>query len=191
MDEKDVSRETHRRRPSLLAVGVMALILIGACASRVEEDEERTGTWAIDCVAVVGAPPATAFIPLDAVSVSGLPRDKYIGELNDAELGRLCDWGQCVGNNGYRYYLEQSRVEAPVIMSEIVWTARRTPKPFFPGSSRDTAWDSREDCAQLYRREYGACHVGPFEDCIREKAVRPLAYYQVPSCIAWERECGR
>ncbi len=110
----------------------IALVAFASCGPSEEQSQAERwakGTWAIDCVAVIGAPVA-APTPLSAVPYSRVSREKYIEELTDAELGRLCDFGQCVGGNGYRYVcdqkrtrrspLEQEDVQAPVNLPVIV-----------------------------------------------------------------------
>jgi len=76
-----------------------AAILFLACGS----NSPPEGTWMVDCVAVLGSPPPSAQTPLAGLPYSGVPRDKLIGELTDDELGRLCDFDQCLFENGYRH----------------------------------------------------------------------------------------
>jgi hypothetical protein len=63
------------------------------------------GTYAIDCVAVLGTlgkMPPTQRIPTSSMPYSGAPRDKQFAQLDDVELGQLCDFERCLIGNGYR-----------------------------------------------------------------------------------------
>jgi hypothetical protein len=53
----------------------------------------------------------------------------------------------------------------------------------------ERAWGTRQDCVDIYRRYFGRCHVGAWEDCIRESAAGVLASSYHPSCEQNKREC--
>lgn len=169
----------------LRAIAALAFILFGACGS----SQEPRATWAVDCVAVLGAPPAVATMNPSAMPFSGVRREETVAALSDAELGSFCDFLQCLSGNGYNYVCEQSRLEAPSLVEEAVTSCRRTPSGYFNNRGGDLKPDSRESCVDLLRRYSGRCRVGLVEDCNRERSVWPIAYFSAPSCRALELEC--
>jgi hypothetical protein len=148
------------------------------------------GTWAIDCVAVLGAPNVgspTVPLPLEGVPYSGAPRDKLIGDLTDDELGRLCDFDACLGMNGYRHDFCTDRycptevpgdppvgpfhLETLPFLADEMYT-------FYATSYGESPIPSREDDIAEYRNYFAACHVAAWEDCSREQ----VAYGPTPDC---------
>jgi len=175
-------------------LSLAAGVCVAACGNG---DAPRVnGTWAIDCVAVVGAP-VSELTPLSAVPYSGVPRDKLISELTDDELLRLSDFIYCAGSNGYHYvcdYVKDRnrldpvlRVESPIVLANYVTSCARTPDHYMGGNAVP---DVREEVPRFFRTYYGSCGVAVFEDCAREKAIRSIVGSQyTPSCDAWEQSC--
>jgi hypothetical protein len=168
------------------SLGVV-LFSFAACGSDGTTTRVGAATWAIDCVAVLGSSQPTPLMPLSTVPVSGLPRDKHIAELSDAELGLFCDFLQCQTVNGYREVCYRGGTSVLPILSDAVATCRRMPIPYF-GSNGDL--ESREDCIQFYRAYWSRCSVALMEDCGREVAIGLLgASDDRPSCAERDREC--
>ncbi|MCL2726290.1 MAG: hypothetical protein FWD69_17855 [Polyangiaceae bacterium] len=163
-----------------------AVMCVAACGG--SEPQYRSGTWAIDCVAVVGMP-VSALTPLSAVPYSGVPREKLIKELTDEEIGRFSDFVQCLGGNGYHFVCvkaRDNRVEGPEVLTDYLGTCFRTPFPYLgPGGGTET----REEVVRFFREYYGSCGVGIYEDCNREAAVGEFPVADTPSCTAWEQSC--
>jgi hypothetical protein len=123
-------------------VVIVASTCVAACGG--SEASLSRGTWAIDCVAVVGAP-VSELTPLSAVPYSGVPRDKLISELTDDELLRLSDFLQCITGNGYHYVCDRAkdsgrldsvmRVESPMVLTNYVTSCARTPDNYMGGNS--------------------------------------------------------
>jgi len=155
---------------NLLAAAHVLLVAgpcVAACGGSDPQQQSR-GTWAIDCVAVVGAP-VSELTPLSAVPYSGVPRDKLISELTDEEIGKLSDFIHCVIGNGYHYVLLKARdrrIEAPAALQDYLMACFRTPFPYLgPGAGSET----REEEVRFIREYYGFCGVAVYEDCMRER----------------------
>ena len=76
----------------LAGSGAVLALAFAACGT---SEPEATTVWAVDCVAISGAMQLTALTLLDSVPYTGLPRDKFIGDLSDMEVRRLCDFQSC------------------------------------------------------------------------------------------------
>jgi len=171
-----------------------AMTCVAACGGG---DAPRVdGTWAIDCMAVVGAP-ASELTPLSAVPYSGAPRDKLISELTDEELLRLADFTYCVGSGGYHFVCDHAkdrnrldpvmRVESPMVLTDYVVSCVRTPDHYMGGSA---VLEVREEAPRFFRTYYGSCGVAVFEDCARERAITSITgSNDTTSCTAWEQSC--
>jgi len=181
-----------------LQVAMHLLLATGMCVAACGNgDAPRVnGTWAIDCVAVVGAP-VSELTPLSAVPYSGVPRDKLISELTDDELLRLSDFLQCITGNGYHYVCDHAkssgrldsvmRVESPMVLTNYVTSCARTPDNYMGGNN---APEVREEMPRFYRTYYGSCLVGIYEDCNREVGILSITgSNHTPSCDAWEQSC--
>lgn len=156
----------------------------------------------VDCVAVLGTIPSTlAQTPLARIPYSGISRDKLISALSDGELGKLCDFDVCIRANGYlrncypfpgleslRNRPEQPfRLESHPLVAESMVTCYPNPNP--TDGRADVTWLTRDGCIEIYRKNFGACHVGSWEDCLREGAYAPLASTWAPSCEVTKSEC--
>ena len=166
---------------------VFALALYAAalqCSTNQAPSGSAGNTWQIDCVAVLGVAGASALMPVEAMPYSGAPRDKRIGELTDDELGKLCDFDTCSGQNGYRHDfctdLSCGSMVGPFRLETVPLLASAM-QTWYASSSHNP---SREQAVQLYRQYFGACHVAQWEDCTREESVDPLGGISVeaPDC---------
>lgn len=168
-----------------------AVALVGACAGGASGDlPGRTGTLQVDCVTVLGSPPPSAQTPYAQVAHSGAPRAKRISELSDSELGSLCDLDVCLRGNGYSRDCGKSVRNAPIYAVAVLGEFMEPCAPTDPHAFTVDVWDTREDCIQIYRSDFGKCHVGPWEDCIREVASDPLgAVGWGPDCATTQQEC--
>lgn len=144
----------------------------------------------VDCVRVLGAPPPSARMPLDGVPFSGVDRTKRIADLSDQELAALCDFDVCTRTNGYgRTCAENGQAGFELQTAEVIADAVQTCVPAAP-SQKQTSYESRASCIEIYRQYYRACHVGSWEDCLREIASDPLgASAWGPDCKTTEQEC--
>lgn len=71
----------------------------------------------------------------------------------------------------------------------LVVPAMLTCYPTMYGQQQDTS-DSRENCMALYRKYFGTCHVGSWEDCLREGVWAPMgAFSWAPDCATTQAEC--
>jgi len=172
---------------------MVAAALFGAADCNVDGSTAgapgTSGTWSIDCVAVLGAPPASARTPLAGTPYSGVPRDKLISELSDQELAQLCDFDACLRYDGYsrKCYTggPSFQLEAPPVVSDAMLTC----EPTAAGVVQDS-WDNRENCMSTYRNYFATCHVGSWEDCLREASSDPLAAATWgPDCATTRNEC--
>jgi len=174
----------------VLGSGAVVALAFAACGT---SEPETTVVWAVDCVAISGAMQLTALTPLESVPYTGLPREKYLGDLTDQQIGVLCDFERCLADNGYRYVCnpygkESFRLEADPLFAEAAISCYSTPNKYMGQYSVE---DSHEDCVDFSRRYFSSCHVAVLEDCLREQFVRPFSSrgYLV-ACDAEDRECG-
>jgi len=178
----------------------MAILGIGIAACGPSGGSPGTGgTWQVDCVAVLGTLPQSGQMPLQAIPYSGVARDKRFAELGDADLGRFCDFYVCLGSNGgYRSDCCDDQGCPPNAPSLGPFQLETTP---LLGDLMDTCYEStygeaavpsRQDCISLFRSEFGACHVGLWEDCDREIASYPLGLTGAygPDCKEMNLGCG-
>ena len=173
-----------------LQVAMHLLFATGMCVAACggSDSPYRSGTWAIDCVAVVGMP-VSELTPLSAVPYSGVPREKLIKNLTDEEIGRLSDFMQCLSGGGYHAVCVEARgnrVEGPEVLTDYLGTCFRTP---FPYLGHGGGSETREEVSRFLREYYGACGVGITEDCSREMVVGEFPVANTPSCTAWEQSC--
>lgn len=172
----------------------LALVLVGASCSSGPAAEPTPllvgpQTVHVDCVAVLGAMPSSAPIPLASVPYSGVARDKYIGDLTDNELGHLCDFLACLRNNGYGNSCYGSgdgpkfrpELSAPLYQATLTCYPIQIDDP--SAAPRDY---SRESQMYNYRNQFGTCLVGVWEDCFRETLFEPLGA-EYPS--VWAPAC--
>lgn len=187
---------SHTRIARTLAAAAMAVPVLagaaqGGCSS---PDAPRYPPSPVDCVAVLGAPPASPQMLRgrfpEGVPYSGLDRSKLIGQLTDDELSRFCDYLNCVEVNGYSRALYEggrSGFEEEGLPLAVQWMA--TVVPFV---SRDPAFwgheagdTERGSCMDLNRKYFASCAVGATEDCMRENACVPFGLVEYrPSCPA-------
>lgn len=165
-----------------------------------ESSAPALGERAIDCVALFGRAPDYAGRPLDQLPLSGVPRNKRVGELTDAELARFSDYYACIGQP-YRaacYYESTAereyppapfRLEAPTILSDVVEVCSLD-SPASP--SRSHSCENRDLCMDSLRRYNGRCPVDLSEDCARALASLTLGggLQADEVCRAWEHACG-
>jgi hypothetical protein len=154
----------------------------------------------VDCVSVLGIPTPSAQLPLVAMPRSGLPRDVRIADLTDAQLGHLADYQACFFGNGYRHDcctddqcphtvpgnppIGPFRLETVPQMADAVSTCYST-------TYGESAFPSREGGMSLIRETFGNCHVGLYEDCVREMFSAPLGYSSLTSdCAEYNDLCG-
>lgn len=171
-------------------------IAFGACG---QSPPAAPNTTAIDCVALMGVPTPSPLTPLAALPRSGVPRDKLIGELTDAELGRLVDFEACLSLNGYlhdccseNYCMPVLPTEPPIgpfhletvpLIASLVTTCTRS-------TEAESGDPSREATMQLYRKQFGACHAGLWEDCDREGTLGLLGLGSSNyACLEKDLEC--
>lgn len=180
----------HARRVGSVCCVVASAL--AACAPDPRPDpslyEPRPPT-PVDCVAVLGALNGTMVqTPLAEVPRSGLNRDKTIAELDDTELRHLCDFDVCLRVNGYLRKCYPYPSYPPPLSAGIGYSC--FPNTDLPrDNDAEVAWGTRQDCVDIYRNYFGRCHVGVWEDCAREGAVRVLASSYHPSCDQAKREC--
>lgn len=155
----------------------------------------------VDCVAVLGTP-TIGQMTLDAVPFSGLPRDKTIGELTDDEVGHLADYAVCLFGNGYRHDCCSStqcpytvpgdppigpfRLETIPLLASEVSTCYAT-------TYGESQTPSREAWVSIYQGTFPNCHVGLYEDCLRESAAGTFGEVVGPSpdpCTEYNNLCG-
>ena len=152
-------------------------------------------TTKIDCVAVMGALPTFPATPLAAVPYSGAPRHKRIGDLTDEELGSLCEFLVCLGSNGYgrACYHDGQQFQANVPDLLLGSLPIETCYPVALNDPTDMTLGSRESCMYIYRNQFAACDVGPWEDCFREYHAEPVGAFNrslwAPDCATMGREC--
>jgi hypothetical protein len=131
-------------------------------------------------------------MPLESVPLSRLPRQKLLSELTDDEMGRFCDYLNCLTLNGYGHsaFFDGAKLHprSPPILGGgfSVYLSM----PYDKGGNEPT----RADCAQLNRQTWGACHVGVWEDWVREAQWVPpqaaLWVLQSPAYRTMIQECG-
>ncbi len=153
-------------------------IVVTACSS---PPPGPSLTWKIDCVSALGIPTPSGQTPLIAIPPpAGVRRDVRIGDLTEAELAKFADWEACVSAWGYAHECCSDTI-CPLGFA----SGTTAPGPFQLSTTpvlRDavatcyTAFDSRgpvtsrEDNISLFKTSLLAnCHVGPYEDCIREE----------------------
>jgi hypothetical protein len=122
---------------------------------------------------------------------SGAPRDKLIGALTDIELGKLCDFDACLGNNGYdRICYGVSTMASQFHLNTIPLVAGAM-LTCYPTTYAGTQYSlpSREDCIALYRTYFATCQVAAWEDCSRESSSDPLGSGWAPDCDTAQKEC--
>jgi hypothetical protein len=149
----------------------------------------------VDCVAVLGALPASADTALADVPFSGVAREKLLGALTDEEAAQLCNFEACMTTNGYRRKCYNStygvgsgtyQVNSVAIVAPVMETC-------FPVANvqpQDSS-NSMEECTDLYRTYFATCHVGRWEDCLRESVRTPFGAWTwvAPDCLINHQEC--
>jgi hypothetical protein len=183
----------------LLGIAAVACTILLACGSSTPSSPP-TGTWMVDCVSVLGIPTPSGQMPLAAVPLSGLPRDVHIGDLSDAQLGHLADYTACLFGNGYRHDccsdtacphtvpgdppIGPFRLETVPLLADALSTC-------YPTTYGESSSPSRENNMSLDRGTFGNCHVGLYEDCMREQVSAPLAdATPSPDCTEFNDLCG-
>ncbi|MGH7271670.1 MAG: hypothetical protein ACREJ3_14660 [Polyangiaceae bacterium] len=182
----------------VIGVALALTIIVAACGA--SNPARSEGTWMVDCVAVLGIPTPSGQMPLAAVPRSGLQRDERIGDLSDADLGRLADYAACIGSNGYRHdccsdmYCPYTlpgdppigpfRLETTLPIADELSTC-------YASTQGTSSLPSREDDISLFRSNFAACHVGLYEDCQRENAAAPFGDGAWgPDCWEFNSLCG-
>jgi hypothetical protein len=183
----------HLRAPvrSLVRTAIAAAVTACAAGGTDAGDAGRTGTSPIDCVAVLGAPPPSSHVSYTELAYSGVPRDKRISELSTEEIGKLCDLDVCLTGNGYaRVCLsieKGAQIETRVMGTFMVECA---PTADFGLNATESTWSSRSGCISAYQENFGGCHVGAWEDCLRESRSEPLGVVGGgPDCAIVLKEC--
>jgi hypothetical protein len=187
--------EVLLRKPSFLLFAISGVVL-AACAEKQQSPPPIVYSWVVDCVAVLGIPPPSTQTPLEAIALSGLPRDKFISQLTDDELVTLADFDACVLNNGYeRAWFNSSYAhidpsgamtndphaalyqdETLACLADLTHTVYATPNDELPDASGTIQGDlatteDRNENVYLLKHYDGACQVGPWEDCTRIEAA--------------------
>lgn len=173
------------RLPLTAACGAIAVAL-ASC------DESRTsatrGTYAVDCVAVLGLPSRaspTKPVPLSAIPYSGAPRDSRLDELSDEDLRKVCDLSNCAGALGYGRVCHQGGRDDAAFQLESVSLVAGVMSSCSPvhGGPGDAYGESREDCMDVLRHQFGSCRVRNTEDCSREYASGAYSLGRGPHCV--------
>jgi hypothetical protein len=189
-----VGLAVKRKDPFLCACGI-AGILVAACGPKASPSH-HTYSWVVDCVAVLGIPPPSDQTPLEAIPLSGLPRDRFISALTHDELVTLSDYDACVLNNGYERTWFDSRDantdwsgypttdpnaalyqdETLACLENLTETVYATPNDELPGASGIIKSElkstlDRNERVDLLQNYFGTCQVGPWEDCTRAIAT--------------------
>jgi hypothetical protein len=177
--------------PFVVLVGVVLTDCSGAPAPSPD-------TWMVDCVGILGIPTPSGQTPLEAVPRSGVPRDVHLGDLTDAQLGQFADWMVCVTGNGYRSeccsntqcpYLVAGEPPGPFVLetTPVLASALAT---CYTATFGNAPLPSREETITLFRTSLlSGCHVGSYEDCIRESAVGGFEGGAAPDCAELNNLC--
>jgi hypothetical protein len=130
----------------------------------------------VDCVGVLGGLPPFAEEPLTTVPYSGVDRSKLLGELSDDEATRLCNFVACTTANGYGRNCYSSNSPFPLFELNTVPILASGVQSCWPsqGGVSQYVAASVGDCIETYQTYFSTCHVGPWEDCVRELAWEPF-----------------
>lgn len=168
-------------------------VAMAGCGPPPSDPPVTRATPSVDCVAVLGAIPATiAQTPLAGIPYSGVAREKLIADLGDQELGHLCDFDVCMRVDGYLRNCfshpddPRFQLETLPLVARAMATCYPNPNP---SDGRDDVAGTRDECMSIYRNYFAKCHVGPWEDCIRESASAPIGHDRFPSCEITITEC--
>lgn len=185
-----------RSRSSWIILAAATIVAVAACGAGPAAPE----TYAIDCVAVLGMlgqMPLTQKVPPSSMPYSGVPRDKVIADLSDAEIGKLADFETCIVGNGYRHvcYFYKSHVtqgiDGSFRLNTVPLIAETSVLDFCYSTQGGPSADSihsREVWASIMRRQFGDCPVAGWEDCDRENGSGAFPPPWGPTCASFR--CG-
>lgn len=180
-----------------LSSTLLAFVGAAACGSNNQTLDSGAATWRIDCVAVLGAPPPSARTPLEGIPFSGLPRDKLLADLTPDELDHLCEFDACMGTNGFLRDCYTGGTSTPggfqqetvdLVSGFLLTCYQQT--DLIDNDTHQYGYPTLEDARSIYHQYYGTCHVGSWEDCVREKTSDPFGTNTwAPDCATTQQEC--